>query len=124
MNTFKKLAGLFIVILIAWVWIVDRDLSNETHHRERLEARLTMNRLEHDVRFGSKPYFLFHHEHALTGPEHDSALRYLSHMTRREIYEIRNNITENVVLKGFLDTLLVFKDSLDQARGIYAALDN
>jgi hypothetical protein len=62
---------------------------------------------------GPKPYCLDHHpDLPWNKKQHDSVMTYLSHMTYEELWEVEGGITDDVGLRGFIDTVLLFKDSL------------
>lgn len=124
MRTLWGLSALFVTAILVWVWIAKDELNAQAVEQARVTSIRMIDSLKREVRLGPKPYFLVHHDHAVTPKEQDSVMRYLSHFTRSEIFEIRTNITDNVALRGYLDTLLIFKDSLDTAHGIYATIDN
>lgn len=121
MRTLITLSSLTLasVWFAVWAYIDERDVS-----RSEWSYKRTIDSLRHEIRMGPKPYCMQQHTSARTQAEHDSVMLYLSHYTRGELAEIKANVVENVALRGFIDTLVQFKDSLDYARGISPDIDN
>lgn len=110
--TFVLLAGVWVAV---WVYIDERD--EELQHWAHKHV---IDSLQREIRMGPKPYCFAHHDHLWTALERDSVIRYASHMRRYELLEVKEHVTENPAVKGFIDTILLYKDSLQHAQGMYA----
>ncbi len=64
---------------------------------------------------GPEPYCFHHRTYPPNAKDHDSIMRYLSHLTFREIREVKDGIKNDLFFIRFLDTLLMYKDSLQYA---------
>jgi hypothetical protein len=120
MRTLLTLTALMIATIWLSVWVYIDEGDERIQEQELSLARRTVMKLQQEIRMGPKPYALNVPVEERSVAQVDSVMIYFSHMTHHELYEVKNNITENVALKGFIDTLLMFKDSLEHAHGIYS----
>jgi hypothetical protein len=120
----KTLLILLAATLASVLVVMHIYRSEDTLKKTEYLNRHTIDSLKKEIRMGPKPYCLTHQDHPRTTIENDSVRLYFSHLTRGEILEVQNGITENVVLKRYLDSLILFKDSLDKAtKGYVGGID-
>lgn len=107
------------VLFVSGIWVIVAIHNDELQDYQLDSAKWAnqhiVDSLKREIRFGPRPYCLLHPIFPRTAKQEDSVMRYMRHLTVREIREIKDGITENVALKGFLDTLLMYKDSLHYA---------
>ena len=73
-----------------------------------------VRKLEREQRMGPKQYCMTHNVGIWTDRQSDSVLVYLSHLTHHELLEVQYGITDNIALRAYIDTIIVFKDSSRQ----------
>ena len=115
MKTLLITSALFISGIWVTVAIQNDELQDEQLYSAKWANHRLIDSLKREIRFGPKPYCVVHRLFPRTAKQEDSVMRYMSHYTRRELREIKDGIVENLALKGYIDTLLAYKDSLQRA---------
>ncbi len=107
------ITGILFVSGISAAVIFQNNEIQESHAlSQRFATNHIIDSLKREIKFGPKPFCVLHPKAERTVKSNDSIMRYYSHFTIGEIREIKEGIIENVALKGWLDTLVSYKDSL------------
>lgn len=117
-HVMKTLIILSVIFLGSFWAVVEAQIDdNEERDRysEQSRCREEIWRLQREIKMGPQPYTMLHPKLPRTKAQEDSILLYCSRMTRYELADIKASITENVALRRFIDTIIMFKDSLDLA---------